>query len=83
MLGVLAASYHLGYGIWNFCIRWGITISERAQLRIQKFSLAFFIVITLLGWAALAGFLMNKPGESVETMNSSGQVPALPAATKN
>lgn len=56
-LGVLAASYHLCYGIWNFCIRWGITVSDRAQIAVQKFSFGMFIVVTLIGWAALAGFL--------------------------
>lgn len=57
-LGVLTASYHLCYGIWNFCIRWGITISERAQVRVQRFSFWAFIVVTLIGWSSLAGFLM-------------------------
>lgn len=61
MLGILAASYHLAYGIWNFCIRWGITISDRAQERVQKFSLGFFVAVTLLGWGALAGFIIRKP----------------------
>ncbi|MCO5297336.1 MAG: hypothetical protein M9921_10805 [Fimbriimonadaceae bacterium] len=59
-LGVVAASYHLAYGIWNFCIRWGITISERSQLAVQKFSFVFFIVVTALGWGALAGFLVDR-----------------------
>ena len=62
-LGVLTASYHLCYGIWNFCIRWGITISDKAQERIQKFSFGMFIVVTLLGWAALFGFLGHNPSE--------------------
>ncbi|GIK31281.1 MAG: hypothetical protein HND43_05640 [Armatimonadetes bacterium] len=58
-LGVLAASYHLSYGIWNFCIRWGITVSDRSQAAVQRFSAVAFVAITLLGWAALAGFLMH------------------------
>lgn len=59
MLGVLAASYHLSYGVWNFCIRWGITVSDQAQARVQKFSFWMFIVVTGLGLSALAGFLMH------------------------
>jgi succinate dehydrogenase / fumarate reductase, cytochrome b subunit len=62
MLGVLAASYHLSYGVWNFCIRWGITISDRAQVTVQKFSLGMFVVVTLIGWLALAGFF--KPNHA-------------------
>lgn len=61
ILGILAASYHLSYGIWNFCIRWGITVSERSQLRMQRFSLWMFIAVTILGWAALAGFFLHQP----------------------
>ncbi len=67
VLGILAASYHLSYGIWNFCIRWGITISEQAQARMQKFSLGMFVVVTLLGWAALVGFLIHNPGGTAGT----------------
>ncbi len=62
LIGVLCASYHLAYGVWNFCIRWGITISERAQMKVQRFSFGMFIVVTLLGWAALIGFLIPHQG---------------------
>jgi len=60
IVGVATASYHLAYGIWNFCIRWGITVSDKAQNAVQKFAFAFFVVITLIGWAALAGFLIPQ-----------------------
>lgn len=56
MIGVLSASYHLTYGIWNFCIRWGITISERSQMAMAKFSFGAFVALTGLGWVALFGF---------------------------
>lgn len=81
LLLVLCSSYHLAYGIWNFCIRWGITISESAQVKVQKISLAAFVGITIIGWGALAGFLMNKPAEvkSMEALPAS--VPALPNGT--
>jgi len=59
-LGVFAASYHFCYGVWNFCIRWGITISERAQNSIRKFSFGLFIVVTALGWLALLGFFLHQ-----------------------
>lgn len=61
LIGILAASYHLSYGVWNFCIRWGITVSDRAQERIQKFAFGMFVVVTLLGWGALVGFLIHNP----------------------
>lgn len=64
VLLVFLASYHLGYGIWSFCIRWGLAISDRAQIAVQKFSFVAFVGLTLIGWAALAGFLIPHPGAS-------------------
>lgn len=60
-LGVAAASYHLGLGVWNFCIRWGITVSEEAQIKMQKVGIGIAVALTLVGWAALAGFLLHTP----------------------
>ena len=56
-IGVMACTYHLSYGIWNFCIRWGITVSEKAQNSMAKFSMGAFVVLTGLGFMALYGFL--------------------------
>lgn len=66
IVGIAAASYHLGYGLWNFCIRWGITVGEKAQIRIQKLSALVFVGLTFMGWIALAGFLINKPSGTPE-----------------
>lgn len=73
-LGVLLCTYHLSYGIWNFCIRWGITISERSQMRMVKFSQGAFVALTALGWAALAGFLLHDPAAAG---NETGEPPAI------
>jgi succinate dehydrogenase / fumarate reductase cytochrome b subunit len=60
MLGTLAAAYHLSYGIWMFCIRWGITISEKSQARMQKVATGAFVGLTLLAWSTLGGFFIHK-----------------------
>ncbi len=65
MFGVITCTYHFSYGIWNFCIRWGLTISEKSQLTMQKFSFFCFIILTLMGWAALAGFLIHPIQQSI------------------
>lgn len=57
MIGIVLASYHLSYGIWNFCIRWGIVVSEKSQLVLRKCSSVVFVAVTVLGWAALIGFV--------------------------
>jgi succinate dehydrogenase / fumarate reductase cytochrome b subunit len=59
VLGIAASSYHLSYGLWNFCIRWGITVSDAAQAKVQKISLVCFVALTVIGWGALLGFLIH------------------------
>ncbi|MFM9874730.1 MAG: succinate dehydrogenase [Fimbriimonadaceae bacterium] len=56
VLGITASSYHFAYGIWNFCIRWGITISESAQQKTAKLSQGLFVIVTAIGILALVGF---------------------------
>lgn len=85
IVGVAAASFHLGTGIWSFCVRWGITVSDHAQQALQKFSFAFFIAFTLIGWAALAGFLIPRapaaaPAGGGEDVQVSRQLIHLAAA---
>ncbi|MBX3112191.1 MAG: hypothetical protein KF857_09295 [Fimbriimonadaceae bacterium] len=71
LVGVAACSYHLAYGIWNFCIRWGITVNPKSQEATGKFSAGAFVVLTLLGWSALAGFL-NPQYKSEQTVVERG-----------
>ncbi len=30
-IGIAATSFHFANGLWNFCIKWGITVGERSQ----------------------------------------------------
>lgn len=76
-IGVTACAYHLAYGIWNFCIRWGITIGEKSQMAVGKFAGFAFVAIALLGIGALYGFVnpvFAGKEEAVEVHNS---VPTL------
>lgn len=75
-LGVAAAAYHLGLGIWNFCIRWGIAVSESAQLKVQKVGIGIWIAVTLIGWAALAGFFLH-PSDQAEAAEKPAQAQNL------
>jgi succinate dehydrogenase / fumarate reductase cytochrome b subunit len=56
LLGITAATFHLSNGIWNFCIRWGITVSEKAQQACAKVCGVIFVLLTGLGWTALFAF---------------------------
>jgi len=77
MLGVAASSYHFSYGIWNFCIRWGITISERSQMKTAKFSSLAFVGLTLMGWLALFGFFYPVLETKGEPTSVEAQAPAV------
>jgi len=70
VIGVAAASYHLSYGLWNFCIRWGITVSLRSQKFMQQVAGILFVMITLLGWATLYGFLRSPGSRSTIEVRS-------------
>ncbi len=56
LLGITSATFHLANGIWNFAIRWGITVSERSQQVSAKVCAVIFVLLTALGWTALFAF---------------------------
>jgi succinate dehydrogenase / fumarate reductase, cytochrome b subunit len=67
VIGVVACSYHLAYGLWNFGIRWGITISEKSQKGMAKFAMVFFFLLSGIGILALSGFFRHQdPNHPVE-----------------
>jgi succinate dehydrogenase / fumarate reductase cytochrome b subunit len=76
LIGVVSSSYHFAYGIWNFCIRWGITVSERAQMATAKLAAFVFVGVSLLGAVALFGFF-NPVFAERETLEA--QAPQAPS----
>jgi succinate dehydrogenase cytochrome b subunit len=60
-VGVLAASWHLAYGIWLFCAKWGITTGEQARRRLGYVCLAVGVALAGIGVYSLAGFLRYVP----------------------
>ena len=62
-IGVTACAYHFAYGIWNFCIRWGITVKESSQMATARVSFVVFIALTLLGVGDLVAFLRGHSSE--------------------
>jgi succinate dehydrogenase / fumarate reductase cytochrome b subunit len=56
ILGVLAIAYHLANGLWSFLsMGWGIAVSKSALSWMEKVSLLFFVVLLVIGWAAVYG----------------------------
>jgi succinate dehydrogenase / fumarate reductase cytochrome b subunit len=56
MVGVLAAAFHLGYGIWLLGITWGITTHPRSQKLMLAVGAGVFGVAVAMGFHGLWGF---------------------------
>ena len=63
--GLVAASWHLAYGIWLFSAKWGIVSGERARKRFLVLCLALFFVLTGAGLASLTSF-RSHPQQPME-----------------
>jgi succinate dehydrogenase / fumarate reductase cytochrome b subunit len=57
LLGILGVAYHLGNGFWQFCIGWGITITQKAMNRAQVLSILLFLITLSMGYGAIYGLL--------------------------
>lgn len=56
LLGIASACLHLGNGVLNFCIRWGLTIGKEAQKIAAALGWGLGIALTLLGSAVAINF---------------------------
>jgi succinate dehydrogenase / fumarate reductase cytochrome b subunit len=62
VLGVLAASFHFGNGLWGFLIHWGITVTPRAQRVSSWVCLGTASALGFAGINSLFGFLHTPIG---------------------
>jgi succinate dehydrogenase / fumarate reductase cytochrome b subunit len=56
-LGVLAASFHFGNGLFGFAIHWGLVTGARAQRAAARVGFAVFLALSLVGLNALLAFV--------------------------
>jgi succinate dehydrogenase / fumarate reductase cytochrome b subunit len=77
IIGLLAASWHFAYGIWLFSAKWGIVSGEKAQQRLLKICLAFFLLMSVVGLASLYTFRtrFQQPTSSGSIVDSRAVVP--------
>lgn len=62
IIGVLAAAFHLGNGIWTFLITWGITVGKRAQRISQIVTTGLSLAVSALGVAIAIAFVVTAGG---------------------
>ena len=53
-IGIVASVFHFTNGLWNFCIRWGITISAHSQRLNQYVCWGLFFVFAGMGLWSIA-----------------------------
>ena len=56
VVGLIAASWHFAYGIWLFCAKWGIVSGDKAQARLLRLCMAFFVLMAVIGFTSLYTF---------------------------
>lgn len=56
-VGIAAACFHFGNGLFGFAIHWGLVAGARAQRQVARLGLVAGLVLTLVGFNALLGFL--------------------------
>ena len=94
IVGIAAAAFHLGNGIFNFCIRWGIAIGKEAQKVVAAIGWLIGLGLALLGSATAVNFHVVgthypiAPGQTInlrdryqsleELVKSIPQAPAAP-----
>jgi succinate dehydrogenase / fumarate reductase cytochrome b subunit len=65
IVGLLCAAWHFSYGIWLFCAKWGITVSERARQKFLVACICLFVLISVVGLLSLNSFVTH-PREPIE-----------------
>jgi succinate dehydrogenase / fumarate reductase cytochrome b subunit len=58
-IGILASSFHLGVGVWNFLCKWGLAATARAQRAAGQLGVAVALAFSLVGVLILISFRMD------------------------
>jgi succinate dehydrogenase / fumarate reductase, cytochrome b subunit len=56
VIGITAASWHFAYGLYLFCAKWGITVSDKSRKTMGAVSVAVAITLIVIGMATLKAF---------------------------
>jgi succinate dehydrogenase / fumarate reductase cytochrome b subunit len=63
VVGVVAASWHFGYGLFLFAAKWGIVTGTKAQKRAQVAGVALSALLTLAGLFTIYAFVAKYPAQ--------------------
>ncbi|MDQ0256461.1 succinate dehydrogenase / fumarate reductase cytochrome b subunit [Evansella vedderi] len=57
IIAIVAASFHLGNGLWSFAVTWGITVSPRSQQIMTYIAMGVFVIMSFIGIRAILAFV--------------------------
>lgn len=60
-IGIVAASWHFGYGVFLFCAKWGIVVGNKARKRMQAIGVLIALGLIAVGFASLWAFTQPSP----------------------
>jgi succinate dehydrogenase / fumarate reductase cytochrome b subunit len=60
-VGIVAASWHFGYGLFLFAAKWGIVTGTKAQKRAQLAGVGLSVALALAGLLSLYAFVKTPP----------------------
>lgn len=73
VVGLICASWHFAYGIWLFAAKWGIVSGDKAQQRLLRVCLAFFMLLSVVGLVSLYTFrerFQEPPGPATNIVDT-------------
>ena len=74
-VGIIAASWHFGYGLWLFAAKWGFFTGEKAR---RKFGVVCFlvaVVFIVVGTATMVAFLTSPQVPPPANLSAGAQIP--------
>jgi succinate dehydrogenase / fumarate reductase, cytochrome b subunit len=77
VIGIVAASWHFAYGLYLFCAKWGIAVSERSRKAFGAVCFAIALLFIAVGMATLSAFF--KP----QWRNTPEKLPPIEQTTES
>jgi succinate dehydrogenase / fumarate reductase cytochrome b subunit len=68
VVGIVAASWHLGYGVFLFSAKWGLATGKKAQKRMERAGIALAGLLILAGLASVYAFVAKYPAQEMDPM---------------
>ncbi len=69
VIGIIAASWHFGYGLFLFAAKWGLVTGEKARKRTQIAGIAIALLFMVVGFATIRAFY-SLPKQPVDPEGS-------------